>query len=423
MGLISLIVFLHVYQIIGKYRWHFDVMNGAHWGKVWWAWKRGWVINTLEEWAFALFLLSIVPMFAAFFAIVLRKNLFRQLWNFTLNFLKTLMPVHKIPAAMKKAKERREEEAELKAKAELVEKPNGNLPQEIALARKETKAEAYGKPKEEKSTPVEPEAPKEELPKGTEPVAKHHHEATHKPHAVQEKKEGNAKIDDILSRLEKHQEKAHTEKVEKRQKEEKRPERPKNNKDQNRKPERKQERPRKQRPEQKPSQESRLHPAVKESFKEKGYDVMENVTVGENKVAFLALGQHRIIVGNVMDQDYNWVADETSLDGMPAMWTNQMGGAESPVQNVIAARRQLKKDLIEVVENESVEALVCMTKGKIENLDDVKSKWRRESVTVVNASKQAKTPFLKNLNDFISEHTPAMDDDKKKKIKDILSGE
>ncbi|MBN1783526.1 MAG: hypothetical protein JW812_01000 [Alphaproteobacteria bacterium] len=409
-GLLSLVVFLHIYQIIGKYRWNFDVMNGAHWGKVWWAWKRGWVINTIEEWAFALFILSIVPMFAAFYAIVLRKNLFAKIGEAFLVFLKTLMPVHKIPQVMKKAKEKREENKEQKAREALEIQPNGNLPQEIFLARRESKAEAYGQPKE---------SPKEELPVGTEPVAERHHEATHHTHAVKDKKEGgDSKIDDILSRLEKHQEKAHQEKAhqekaEKNKAVEKRPE-----KHVEKPAEKSEEKPKKPKPESKP-----LDPAVLQKFKEKGYDVIQNPTVGDKQVSFLALGQHRIIVGNVLNQDYNWVADETSLDGMPAMWTNQMGADESPVQGVIAARRQLKKDLIEVLENESVEAVVCMSKGKIENLDDVKSKWRRESVTVVNATKQAKTPFLKNLGDYISENTTPMGKDKTKKIQDILSGE
>ncbi len=372
LGIIWLVAFLHLYQILGKYRWNFDIMNGKHWHKILVAWQKGWVIDTIEEWAFVLFILSSVPIFFATFAVILKKDTFQMVFNFLKKVFIAILLVKifsKI-AERSKAKKKARKKHKIKNAVSVIENSKEYIPQSISLARKEESVKKYNKKEDN-------------VPSGSESITARHHEATHHSHAVSGKEnEKKSKIDDILSRLEGHQKKHQEKKTS--------------------------------------SSNKKIDEKLKNNFKNKGYSVLENIKISDDTLSFLALGQNKIIVGEILDKDAEWVADEKSLDGMPAMWTSSVAGMRSPVQKVISARRQLKKDLIDIIENESVEAVVCLTKGKIDNLDDVKSKWRRESVVVVNASKEAKTPFLKNLNDFISEKTPPMKSEKIEKIKKKL---
>ncbi|MHA1541283.1 MAG: NERD domain-containing protein [Alphaproteobacteria bacterium] len=379
-GIIWLVVFLHIYKFLGEFRWNFNIMNGKHWHKIYLAWQKGWIVNTVEEWAFALFILSALPFFSGGLSIILKKDILQKIINYFFKILKTLFPVHKVPAGFAKYNQRKKEK-KISKKAMKDNFVLEKFPVEISSIRKEDKAKKYKT---------------DNIPSGAEAVTKQHHEATHHTHAVSDSK-SKSKIDDVLSRLDKHQEKHHQKQVEEEKKAEK--EKTKSNKIEKSPP---------------------IDKNIIKNFTKKGFKVFENVEIDEEKISFLAIGKHRIILGEVLDQKTDWVADENKLDGMPAMWTSSKGGEKSPVQKIISARRQLKKDLISIVKDENIEAVVCLNKGKVTNLDDVKSKWRRESVTVVNSSKEAKTPFLKNLNDFISENSPAMSNEKIEKIREKL---
>ncbi len=379
-GIIWLVIFLHIYKFLGQFRWSFNILSGKHWNKIHLAWQKGWVINTLEEWAFALFILSVLPFFFGSFAILIQKDILQKVINYFFKLLRILFPVHKVPAGFAKYNQRKKEK-QISKKAMEKTSVLDRSPIEISSIRKEDKAEKY----ETDNTPS-----------GAEAVTKQHHGATHHTHAVVNSKP-KSKIDDVLSRLDQHQKKHHQKQVE----EDKKVEKQKNKtKDKNK--------------------FSPIDKNITKNFTKKGFKIFENIKLDEETISFLAVGKHRIILGEVLDQKTDWVADENKLDGMPAMWTSSKGGEKSPVQKIISARRQLKKDLISILENENIEAVVCLNKGKITNLDDVKSKWRRESVAVVNSSKDANTPFLKNLNDFISENSPAMSDDKIEKIQKKL---
>ncbi|MBN2675628.1 MAG: hypothetical protein JXR30_00050 [Alphaproteobacteria bacterium] len=387
-GILWFFVFSFIYRFVALNRWNFDIINGRHWGKLVSAWEKGWIVNTFQEWVFVLFLVSALPIFLASWAFLLFPSTEKKVIHFFSIVLRVLFPFYDLHRVWK---EKREESKETKQQQKVVKKQilsstltNGDFPTEIFSRRVESEAEAYLKHKEK--AVEEKKINEQDLPPHTEVVSERHHEATHHTHAVKEKSEPQKsdRLDDILARLDKHHQK----------------------KDE--------------------STEDKKEPLKKKlsslgkNFVSKGYHVFEDIKIGEQGVALLALGQHKIIVGEFLDQATDWVVDETVLDGMPAMWTSPHGAIESPVQKVIEARRSLKKLLIDVLDGESIEAIVCLTKGTISNLDDVKSNWRRESVQVMNASKDAKTPFLKGLQDYLTEKIPPMGEDKIKKIKKIL---
>lgn len=370
-GLAWLIVFLHLYRFVGLYRWRFDLLNGAHWHKISMAWSRGWIVNTLEEWAFVLFITSSVPLFLATWAVVLRKNFYGKIYSSLKKLLLGLFfPVRLVPKAFQIVKKAKTE----KIVSVVQTKTPSNSPDEISLHRKK-EAHSYFKIEEKVSDSSAPE-----------PIAPRHFEATHHAHAVSETPKTD--IDAILGRIEeKHKEHQNEEKKAQKQ----------------------------------PVRATPVDSSLTQLLRDRGYYVIDRPVLGDSSLSFIALSAQQILLGEVLTQNTEWLADETSSDGIPAMWISPNGSLESPVQKLISARRLFKKEFVDFIESETVETLVCLTHGQIQNLDEVKSQWRRENVQVINASKQAKTPFLKSIQDVLSESVSAMDKDKIKKIKDLLS--
>ncbi|MHA1550200.1 MAG: hypothetical protein ACTSXV_01965 [Alphaproteobacteria bacterium] len=400
-GILWFLAFIYLYRLIGLQRWSFDILNGNHWKKILWAWKKGWIIDSLKEWAFILYIFTSVPIFIASWAFMLRPDTYKRMSSLFYLSLKIMLPIHLFPKTFYYIKEKRKkahlkEEVKEKRKRDLLQ---DHVPTEILLQRKNEKASAYFKEKikENKTKEEKPAEKSYSLSHEKEAVSEHHYEATHKTHAVREKEDhsGAKRLDDILDRLQHHQDKAKTEENKKTSKPEK-----------------------KEKPLQKKSQ--KRFPDLVNKFKSKRFYVLENVKIEEIVLPILALGKHKIVTAFALDKMTDWVADETTLDGMPAMWTSPHGAEKSPVQKVIEVRRSLKKKFIDIIDNESIESIVCLTKGKISNLDDMKSRWRRESVQVMNAGKDAKTPFLKGIQDYLSESTQPMNKDKIEKIKKIL---
>ncbi len=425
-GVIWFAIFTTFSNILLYLKWGFDLTSARHWRYLQYIWNHGWHIDTVREWAFILYLLAFVPIFIAGWVLWVQLDLLSSVEQ----YLKTVY------AFVKKhiIKPIEEEVEELLGLDDEPKKIEPGMPREIFEKKKIAEAKPYfpeamvkemeegvkkessGETKEEKQTQS-----------ANKPVVSAQPVSTPKPSVEIERPaaagiprkptlEEESSIDDILSRLQSHEQKSKHAQAAKAKENKK--EVNNQNKNQGEK-KNNQNQPKKnniENKEQKPIPEKEVK--FGKNFKEKGYVLFETEVLKKHNIDLLAISEEKAVLVKTINQNASWMADEEKIDGHAPVWMSDNGTMQSPAYDLVEARKELKKKFDKEIE---FEGIVLIENGQIANVDDVKSTWRRNNIQAINVNKEGKTSFLKHLGDYLSEEVQPLSKQEVKKIKEQLS--
>lgn len=141
---------------------------------------------------------------------------------------------------------------------------------------------------------------------------------------------------------------------------------------------------------------------VFETLQQKGYDVIENITIKNTTLDFIGVSENKICLCLVDKESGDWLADEELFNGEEPLWFSESSHRVSPVRKLRVARDAVK-DLLEAENFEqTLEAFVVVQMANIINADDMFDVWKNMDINVTRINRGAPKEiqlFSKTLSD------------------------
>ena len=129
-----------------------------------------------------------------------------------------------------------------------------------------------------------------------------------------------------------------------------------------------------------------------------GYELFERVKLDDFIVPYVLATDTLALVLTVLDDDKEWIADETSSDGDDPTWFSAEGLIPSPYSQMVGASEFLKEKEPDSV----IIPVVVLAKGSILNVSNVKEQWDEKGGFVV-VWKDGKGEGLDSLENLMRE--------------------
>ena len=420
-GIFWSIFFLEGIRVIMLTNWHFDIFRSRHWEHLYNLWYQGWTIQAPKEWAFILIILTFIPLWLTGWAalsliawdkilvkiVLYPLKLFRKIFYKQVKVIatkKTGQPVRKKksykeirPRSIRAPIDERIEDVlqratvlsnqiSPKAKAPLV---NTTPKPSVLSAPSATESssfehslfqfddgesddfdfnfDAFDTP----STPAQKDtAAKEDK---TPPRDKNKDFQTNKP--IREKKDFNTNA---------------------------------NNRD-NKKPQNRGDTP----------QNAQHNGSIIDILKQKGYEIITGVTLNNNLIDFIGVGDKQLCVCLVDKEPGDWLADEERFNDEEPLWFSESSHRISPVRKIALSCQTLEEKLKEADLKFTITPYVIIQLGNIINAEDMFEIWDEMKINVTRIDRG--TPReIKLFAKTLEEADPRIDKDKFEKVKKLI---
>lgn len=128
---------------------------------------------------------------------------------------------------------------------------------------------------------------------------------------------------------------------------------------------------------------------VFETLQQKGYDIIENVTVKSSIVDFIGVSENKICLCLVDKESGDWLADEELFNGEEPLWFSESSHRVSPVRKLLMARDAAEEQLKEEGFKQTIEAFVVVQMANIINADDMFDVWENMNINVTRINRGA----------------------------------
>lgn len=122
--------------------------------------------------------------------------------------------------------------------------------------------------------------------------------------------------------------------------------------------------------------------AIEDIIKTANYEIISDVKIGNNDIAYLAMAEEQIVLCYVDAEDGDWLADEERFNDEDPLWFSENSHRVSPVRKVIDAKESLIEKISAQGESFEVATIVILSNGTIINAEDMFEIWAELSVGV-----------------------------------------
>lgn len=420
-GIFWSIFFLEGIRVIMLKNWRFDIVRPEHWRYAWDLWLSGWIIDDTKEWAFVLIILTFIPLWltgwaalsllswekmfisAALLPITMVKKFFFQ----PVKIIAHSTGVKKIKKK-KSYKEIRPKSIRAPIDERIYETANTASPKPIAgpstpaiTKIEETKESKFDhslfKFDEEDDFDFDFDAFDND--KKTEPA----------PQAVEEAPAKNNNKNN-------NKEKDNNNKT--------------SGKDNNNNKDNKQNKGKQVVPSNLPTAPTASNPpsqsrsngnSTLDVIKQKGYEVINGVTIKNNLIDFIGIGANQIVLCLIDKEPGDWLADEERFNDEEPLWFSESSHRISPVRKIDISRQALVEKLESADFHFDVKAYIVVQIGNIINAEDMFEIWDDLGICVTRIDRG--TPKeLKLFSKTLEESSDPVEKDKLEKIKKLVRG-
>ncbi len=412
------IFFLEGIRVIMLKNWRFDILRKEHWEYAWDLWLSGWIISDAKEWAFVLIILTFIPLWLTGWA-----ALSLIVWE------KLILDILKYPVTLVKRI--------FFQQVQIISKTTGIKKVQKKKSYKEIRPKSVRMPMDATiyentmPTPIPAKtniAPKLESPAQTTPALPASSTST-----------SNNKFEHSLFKFDDDDDfdfdfdafdddsKKETKEAPKDEKAEKvisadptvekSNTKPNNKKDKNNKKDNN-----KSKSEKNASNaptKSGSGNSVSDALKQKGYEVINAVTIKNNLIDFVGIAANQICLCLVDKDPGDWLADEERFNDEEPLWFSESSHRISPVRKASLAKQHLIDKLEEADYHFDVQAYVIEQIGNIINAEDMFEIWSDLNINVTridNGTPKELKLFTKTLDEAIE----TIDKDKLEKIKKLI---
>lgn len=465
-GCLWSIIFIEGVRVIMLENWHFDIFWPPHWVHAWNLWLSGWVIDTAKEWAFVLILVAFLPLWLTGWialSMVPWESLIYRAATFPFRLIRGFFSPLKIvtakaPVIVKKKsyKEIRptgprkpiydynDSPSETMPAASVTTRSSApkTMPAEVqtsapvanplkkrAADSRETfshslfnfddgeddfeldfgsfdKDDIFNTGKPQKKTAPEPAPAASAFSFDDEEHFDFEQPAADTPVPVE------AKTDLEPRRDNRNKRKNNTEEVSPRNQNRR------DNRNDRRKAEDKN--PRKEAPD---NDRQRPNNPVADVLSQKGYDVINGITVHNHVIDFIGVAENKISVCLIDKEPGDWLADEERFNNEEPLWFSESSHRISPVRKIDLAKRIIADKLAENDFELDLKAYVVIQTGNIINAEDMFEIWQDMGIEVTRINRGSPKEiklFSKTLEDAENKMEPSRLGELKKLLRSLV---
>ena len=174
-----------------------------------------------------------------------------------------------------------------------------------------------------------------------------------------------------------------------------------------------------------PAKKDNAHGPVYDALQQKGYNIINNIAVGDATIDFVAVDENKICLCMVDKENGDWLADEELFNGEEPLWFSESSHRVSPVRKLKIARDTIKEKLQEEGFEQNLQAYVVVQMANIINADDMFDIWDDMDIKVTRINRGAPKEiqlFSKTLGEAEGS-LPRQDMDKlRKTLKSLKQG-
>lgn len=473
-GCLWSIIFIEGVRVIMLENWHFDIFWPPHWAHAWNLWLAGWVIDTAKEWAFVLILVAFLPLWLTGWialSMIPWESLIYRTVTFPFKLAKSFFSPLKIvsakaPVIVKKKsyKEIRPtgprkpiydyndapaETVTLAAKPEhsvvsnnraatTVAPVTSNPLKKRAVESRETfshslfnlddgeddfeldfgsfdKDDIFNADKPQKKSAPEPEnyrfdneesfayeSPDADMPA---PMADKPDFESARDNRTKRKNNGDENNRSSQRRERDNRNGAENNAARN------------NNRNERRKPD--------ERNPKKENADDRQRPSnpVADVLSQKGYDVINGITVHNHVIDFIGVAENKISVCLIDKEPGDWLADEERFNNEEPLWFSESSHRISPVRKIDLAKRIIADKLAENDFELDLKAYVVIQTGNIINAEDMFEIWQDMGIEVTRINRGSPKEiklFSKTLEDAENKMEPSRLGELKKLLRSLV---
>ena len=407
------IFFLEGIRVIMLKNWRFDILRKEHWEYAWDLWLSGWIISDAKEWAFVLIILTFIPLWLtgwAALSLIVWEKLLMSVIKYPINLFKKLFFAQvKIISQTTGIKKVQKKKSYKEIRPKSVRMPMDNsiyentLPTPIPAQTSTIQQSPLPAPVLSSAQPAEKSNFEHSLFKFDDEEdfdfdfdAFDDDKKAQKESAIEEKTESPAATEVNNN---KPNNKTNNKKE-------------KNNKKENTKGKSEKNQPQ-------TTGKSSSGNSVSDILKQKGYDVINGVTIKNNLIDFVGIAANQICLCLIDKDPGDWLADEERFNDEEPLWFSESSHRISPVRKIGLAKHALIEKLEESDYHFDVQAYVIEQIGNIINAEDMFEIWNDLNINVTridNGTPKELKPFAKALDEAIE----TIDKDKSEKIKKLI---
>ena len=383
--------------------WHFDIIRPTHWQYAWNLWNEGWVIEDAKEWAFVLIITCSIPLWLASWAalsliplekyinwiLTLPKRVFRSPRAKRYHEIKARGPKPQTIAKKKSYKEIRPRNPQMPAQS-AVSEPISNISAPPSQSQKPITTPVITKPMPQKPAPITTTAAQKsatsEAPKNFD----------HSLFKFDNDEDNDFDFNfDNFDEKPKQEEKKNTPPPVTKPSASAKPQNNNSNSNGNGKNKKENTNNNGNRNQNKPSPNNAKQavapsppenrPAghtVLDIITNKGYEVITGITVKNNFIDFVGLGDRELIIFLCDKDPGDWLADEERFNDEEPLWFSENSHRISPVRKIDIARHAIKNKLAENNISLDIKAYIIIQLGNIINAEDMFEIWRDMDIKV-----------------------------------------
>ncbi len=129
------------------------------------------------------------------------------------------------------------------------------------------------------------------------------------------------------------------------------------------------------------------HNPIYETFQQKGYDVITNITVNGTTFDFVGVSDTDVCLCLVDKETGDWLADEELFNGEDPLWFSEDSHRVSPVKKAANAQKKVYTALADAGFNMIVKPYVAIQAANIINADDMIDVWDNLGVEVTRINR------------------------------------
>lgn len=128
---------------------------------------------------------------------------------------------------------------------------------------------------------------------------------------------------------------------------------------------------------------------VYDVLRQKGYDIINNITVDDTLIDFVGVSDSRICLCLIDKETGDWLADEELFNGEDPLWFSEDSHRISPVRKISVAKEKIAQLLAQNDIDLNVVPFVVIQMANIINADDMFEVWSDMNVEVTRINRGA----------------------------------
>lgn len=118
-----------------------------------------------------------------------------------------------------------------------------------------------------------------------------------------------------------------------------------------------------------------------------GYQILPQVSLGDIKIDYLAVGENKILVCKIDPEEGDWLADEEKFNGEDPLWFSESSHRVSPIYYLTEQTNKFIERLKTFGYMGKVQPIFVIKTGNIINAEDMLSAWSEMNIMVCRTDK------------------------------------